>query len=65
MDAAEALQHIRTLINVACKTDDPSLIHKLLRQMKEIAGKASPPAIKVKRAKAKKSVNKVVPFKKR
>lgn len=65
MDAQEAFQHIRTLINVACKTDDPALMHKLLKQMKSIAGKASAPAIKVKRAKSKKSVHKVVPFKKR
>ncbi len=64
MDATEALQHIRMLIDVARKTEDPKLLHNLLKQMKSIANKASSPPIKVKRAKAKKPAGKVVLFRK-
>lgn len=65
MDPTEALQHIRTLIHVAAKTDDPKLLHQLLEQMKTIVKKAALPPIKLKRPTAKNHSGKVVQLKKR
>lgn len=38
----EALQHIRTLINVASESDDIEVIYKHLRMMRNIVNKALP-----------------------
>jgi hypothetical protein len=33
MDHTEALKHLQTLINVASKSDDPCLVHRIFREM--------------------------------
>lgn len=40
MDPLEALRHIRTLIRAALDADDIETLHRLLKEMKEIADKA-------------------------
>lgn len=42
MTEKEAMQHIRTLINVASESDDIELIYKLLREMRQIVNKVLP-----------------------
>jgi len=42
MDHAEALQHLRTLINVASESEDLDTIYKHLRMMRNIVNKALP-----------------------
>jgi hypothetical protein len=49
MGQAEALEHIRTLINAASESDDIELIYKLLREMRSIVNKALPVAPRPKR----------------
>jgi hypothetical protein len=43
MDHAEALKHLRTLINVAAVTDDLDESYKLLREMGGVIDNATPP----------------------
>jgi hypothetical protein len=45
-DHAEALRHMRTLINVASQSDDIDTVHKLLREMRGVVNNALPPVRK-------------------
>lgn len=47
-EKTEALQAIRTLINVASESDDIDLIYKHLRMMRIIVNKTLPPRKRVK-----------------
>jgi hypothetical protein len=42
-DHAEALKHLRTLINVASETDDLEEVYKILREMRGVVDNAMPP----------------------
>jgi hypothetical protein len=43
MDHAEALKHLRTLINVASEADDLDEIQRILREMRGVIDNALPP----------------------
>jgi hypothetical protein len=44
MDHAEALKHLRTLINVASQADDMDEVQAVIRQMSGVVNNALPPA---------------------
>jgi hypothetical protein len=43
MDHTEALKHLQTLINVASKSDDPCLVHRIFREMVGVIANTQPP----------------------
>jgi hypothetical protein len=43
MDRAEALKHLRTLINVASQADDLEEVYKILREVRGVIDNALPP----------------------
>lgn len=55
MNQAEALKHIRTLIDIATQSDDIDFVHKHLREMRGLVNNALPIPYRTKKQPAKKT----------